>query len=68
MGEDAYIAYSRCRRMNALYKGGIYIVTLSTLSTALSLVFKIIPRSLMMETCRIPGMVWVLGELWDGRV
>ncbi len=34
-----------------------------TLSSALSLVFKTIPRSLVVGTF---GIVWVLGGLWDG--
>ncbi len=33
--------------------------------SALSLVFKTIPRSLVVVTV---GMVWVLGGWWDGRV
>ncbi len=37
----------------------------TTLSSALSMVFKTIPRSLVVETV---GMVWVLGGLWDERV
>ncbi len=37
----------------------------STLFSALSLVFKTIPRSWVVETV---GRVWVLGGLWDGRV
>ncbi len=37
----------------------------TTLSSALSLVFKTIPRSLVVVPV---GMVWVLGGLWDGRV
>ncbi len=41
------------------------LAELTAFSSALSLVFKMIPRSLLAETV---GRVWVLGELWDGRV
>ncbi len=41
------------------------LAALTTLSTALSLVFKTIPRSLVVETV---GRVWMLGGLEDGRV
>ncbi len=41
------------------------LAALTTLSSALSLVFKTIPRSLVVETV---GRVWVLGGLEDGRV
>ncbi len=37
----------------------------TTLSSALSLVFKTIPRSLVVETV---GMVWVLVGLWVGSL
>ncbi len=39
------------------------LAALMTLSSALSLVFKTIPRSLVVFTV---GMVWALGGLWDG--
>ncbi len=41
------------------------LAALTTFSSALSLVFKTIPRSLVVETVSI---IWVLGRLWDGRV
>ncbi len=41
------------------------LATLTTLSSALLLVFKTIPRSLVVETV---GIVWVLGGLEDGTV
>ncbi len=41
------------------------LTALTTLSSALALVFKTIPISLVVETF---GMVWELGELWDERV
>ncbi len=41
------------------------LAALTTLSSALSMVFKTIPRSLVAETA---GGVWVLGGLEDGRV
>ncbi len=41
------------------------LAALTTLSSALSLVFKTIPRFLVVVTV---GMFWVLGGLWDGRV
>ncbi len=41
------------------------LAALTTLSSALSLVFKTIPRSLVVETV---GRVWVLGGSEDGRV
>ncbi len=40
-----------------------FLAALTTLSSALSLVFKAIPRSLVVETV---GRVWVLGGLEDG--
>ncbi len=41
------------------------LAALTTLSLALSQVYKTSPRSLVVETV---GMVWVFGRLWDGRV
>ncbi len=41
------------------------LAALTTLFSAMSLVFKTIPRYLVVEAF---GIVWVLGELWDGRV
>ncbi len=42
-----------------------FLTALTTLSSALSLVFKTIPRSLVVVAV---VMVWVFGGLWDGRV
>ncbi len=41
------------------------MAALTTLSSALSLVFKTIPRSSVVETV---GRVWMLGGLVEGRV
>ncbi len=41
------------------------MAALTTLSSALSLVFDTIPRSLVVVTV---GNVWVFGRLWGGRV
>ncbi len=41
------------------------LVVLTTLSSALSLVFKTTPRSLVVKAL---GIFRVLGGLWDGRV
>ncbi len=41
------------------------LAALTTFSSALSLVFKTIPRFSVVVTV---GMFWVLGGLWDGRV
>ncbi len=43
----------------------VLLTALTTFSSALSLVFKTIPRSLVVEAVSI---TWVLGRLWDGRV
>ncbi len=52
-----------CFRKNSILRA--LLAALTTLSSTLSLVFKTIPRSLVVVTV---GMVWVLGGLWDGRV
>ncbi len=41
------------------------MAVLTTLSSAVSQMFKTIPMSLVVENF---GIVWVLGGLWDGRV
>ncbi len=41
------------------------LAALTTFPSALSMVLKTIPRSLVVETV---GMVWALGGLWVGRV
>ncbi len=96
MGWDAWIAYSRCGRQSILYQSrnilGVraawdgfsilraLLAALTTLSSALSLVLKIIPRSLVVE---ILGIVWAWGlsgsechataaclvlQLWDNNL